>query len=552
VSQTMERTYGPGATLTRGAGSRLRVGELLGEGAEGVVYEVVGESPALVLKHFNQNRLTREPGLRSRLEAMVAARPAGWREHDSRHVLLTWPIDTAFDGEKLVGYVMPRIDAAGAVEIHVVSNASDRRDPSPRTPRWVRGFTWEYLLQTASNLALATAVLHSSGCVVGDFNDRNILVTSRALVTLVDCDSMQVPKPGGGAYLCQVGRPEFNAPELASIDLGTVPRASSSDLFPLAVHIHQLLLEGVHPFDGVWRGAGEKPKRAELAAQGIYVYAGDHVLSPHDLWMPFDLVPGSVQDLFRRAFVDGVHEPSCRPTGAEWRTTLVEVQASLCTCKRDSRHVYGGHLRSCPWCEQKERVRHTQQHTPRPSPAVRPPASATHAGSPHRRSLNRPAVWIVALVALVVAVLVIESLTGSGTTTPPGGHETPTRTSATSTPSARPEQPTAQTSTSRSGVPSSPTRTGTSTSASVPARHGIATSHSHPAAKTPSSGTAGLSGSATPTQSAPPSSSSGLSGSTGHEAPASTPSRSHESSGGGLSGSAEGESSGGLSGSASH
>jgi hypothetical protein len=561
VSHAPDGAYRPGTRLTRGDGSKLRVGAFIDEGAEGFVYGVAGE-PSLVLKHFNQTKLAREPELQSRLEAMVAARPQRWRERSSGHVLLTWPIDTVLDGGTLVGYVMPRIDTASAVEVHVISNASDRRAPSPKVPAWVQGFTWEYLLQTASNLARATDALHDSGCVFGDFNDRNILVTSQARVTLVDCDSMQVPSPRGGAYLCQVGRPEFNAPELALINLGSVPRAPSSDLFPLAVHIHQLLLEGVHPFDGVWRGRGEKPKRPELAADGRYVYTGDRLLAPHELWMGFDLVPESVQGLFLRAFVEGARDPSRRPTGAQWREILVGVQASLQTCKRNPSHVYGGHLHGCPWCKHEARVRAAEAAQQRP---LRPPAfratavgRQAHAGIPRtisqrRRSLNRPGVWIATLVAIVAAVLVINSLHGSGTPGATGQTGTGSTPLVGSTPTPSAGTPTTSRSGSGSGNAQPPSHaSSTTTSTTHPATHHSSASHPQTHASAPTSHTGGLTGSATPAQNAQPSSPSGLSGSAEHQPPATGSPGSGESSSGGLSGSAGGEGGSGLSGSASH
>ena len=303
---------------------------------------------------------------------MLSGRPESWRER-SGHVLLTWPIDTALDGSRFVGFVMPRIDAAGAAEINRLSDPSERRQPGRGTPTWVGGFTWRYLLQTAANLALATEVLHQGNYVFGDFNDRNILVTSQARVTLIDCDSMQVTNPGGTDFLCNVGRPEYTAPELFGRDLRSVVRETSSDLFPLAVHIHQLLLEGLYPFDGVWGGAGEKPMRRELAAGGVYLYGGDRRLTPPPLSVSFGLLPPSLQDLFGRAFVTGAQDPTLRPTGGEWRAALDATTATLRACKRTKTHVYPAHNTSCPWCEYTAAVQTaTQTALPRAQPFHRP------------------------------------------------------------------------------------------------------------------------------------------------------------------------------------
>lgn len=443
ASRLPEGAFPPGTVLRRGDASKLTIGRLLNDGAEGFIYELSNDSD-LAFKHCNKARLIREPELEPRLKAMINSPPERWREPRSGHVLLTWPIDTVFDDQTCVGYVMPRIDAASAAEIHILSNPSDRRKPSHETPGWVQGFTWDYLLQTAANLALATDVLHNSGCVFGDFNDRNILVTSRARVTLVDCDSMQIANPHGGDFLCQVGRPDFTAPELIWTDGGSTSRAPSSDLFPLAVHVHLLLLEGVHPFDGLWDGRDEKPKRLPLATKGLYVYSGNHRLKPHPLWMNFGLVPKPVQDLFRRAFINGARDPSQRPTGAEWHATLDETRSTLRKCKHVATHIYPGHLKSCPWCEQNARVHAATNVAQRRLRTLANSPGTTHPprsfqGPPRvglPRRLNRPAIWIGVILSLVAVGIVIEALKGSGASSPPIETQNSSQAHAHSTPSS--------------------------------------------------------------------------------------------------------------------
>jgi hypothetical protein len=192
--------------------------------------------------------------------------------------------------------------------------------------------------------------------VFGDFNERNIFVTENALVTMVDCDSMQIPNPAGGGFLCGVGRPEFTAPELFTIDLRANAREPSSDLFPLAIHIHQLLLEGAYPFDGLWYGPGEKPRRPALAAEGLSAYAGDPRLSPAPSSVGYGLLPPPVRELFQRAFVAGATDPSARPSAREWREALRDTSQNLTTCPLVEQHVYPDHHTSCPWCIREERL----------------------------------------------------------------------------------------------------------------------------------------------------------------------------------------------------
>jgi DNA-binding helix-hairpin-helix protein with protein kinase domain len=104
---------------------------------------------------------------------------------------------------------------------------------------------------------LAVEVVHRGDAVIGDFQERNILVADTTRVTLVDCDSMQFTDTAGRQYPSPLGRLEFTAPELAGLDLRLAPREQSSDLFALAEHIHLLPMAGNHPFmRGTWTGPG--------------------------------------------------------------------------------------------------------------------------------------------------------------------------------------------------------------------------------------------------------------------------------------------------------
>jgi YVTN family beta-propeller protein len=382
--------------------SDLEIGPPLSQGGQGTIH-VVLDAPERVLKRFHEAELARASDLEERLRAMVAHRPAGWRE-TSGHAMLAWPSDVVLDGNRFVGHVMPRLRLADVVELHVLSNPSDRRHPHASTPGWVRGFTWRHLVRTGANLALATDVLHRSDYVVGDFNERNILVRHDTRVTLVDCDSMQVPNPRSGSpFLCGVGRAEFTAPELLDVDIRTTTRRASSDLFALAVHIFQLLMEGVHPFDGVWHGDGEKPRRHQLAQRGMFAYAGDPHLRPRPTAMPFDLLPTDVRELFTRAFVRGAADPDARPTGREWFDALGRCATDLETCAAVEHHAYPPHHTTCPWCAQDQRVQRLRDDARvRESGATPVRAPARRRRRLHGRAVMAALVVIEVLLAIIL------------------------------------------------------------------------------------------------------------------------------------------------------
>lgn len=327
-------------------GDPVTLGAMLGKPAgEGTIYEVASH-PGWVAKVFHPT-LTDLATKLGKVAAMTQSAPPGSTQPNG-FVVLTWPLHTIGDGQVAVGYVMSRINTATAVEIHTMSNPSDRLDPPPNVPQWIKSATWGHLLNVAANLCLAVEVVHRVDAVIGDFQERNILVANTTEVTLVDCDSMQFTDRSGRRFLCGVGRPEFTAPELAGLDLRVVPREKPSDLFALAVHIHLLLMAGNHPFmRGVWVGEGEQPDAMTLAKTGHWAGGPSSLLQTHPLAPPVSFLPIEIQQLFGRAFTVGVHDPGARPTAAEWRRALSVIR--LTTCPRMTHDVPAG-CAACPWC----------------------------------------------------------------------------------------------------------------------------------------------------------------------------------------------------------
>jgi TM2 domain-containing membrane protein YozV len=63
------------------------------------------------------------------------------------------------------------------------------------------------------------------------------------------------------------------------------------------------------------------------------------------------VLPGEIQDLFRRAFVEGHSNPSVRPSPAQWHAALRKLRNELKKCGTVSYHQYYKFLSKCPWCE---------------------------------------------------------------------------------------------------------------------------------------------------------------------------------------------------------
>lgn len=431
-------------------GADVVLGAVLARAGEGTIYEVAERSD-VVAKIFHPD-LKNLAAKQLKVAAMAASPPAGWVQSDGL-VVLAWPLQLAHGADGAVGFVMRRIDTTNAVEIHSVSNPSNRKNPLPSAPQWPTHVTWRHLVNIAANLCMAVDTVHRVNAVVGDFQERNILVHDTTRVTLVDCDSMQFTTADGQQFLCAVGRPEFTAPELSRGDLSTTARVTSSDYFALAVHIHLLLMGGNHPFlRGEWTGRGDQPDVVALAQSGQWAGGPGSALHTHPLAPPPAFLPDRIQQLFRRAFTDGARNPDVRPSAGEWFRALNAID--IVTCPRD--HQIPSETSDCPWCgiDDERSKRRDKRPTPRGGRTTRStadgsvqssPPDSSSAGLPIRRQRALIAAACVGAVLIAVAMIAGALIDGHQASPPDQTASEPTTSitssetvSATSTPEAPP------------------------------------------------------------------------------------------------------------------
>jgi DNA-binding helix-hairpin-helix protein with protein kinase domain len=321
----------------RRTGRAYNIGRRLDHGGNAVVHAVNPPWSNLALKRYLPGTLQKRPDLEARIKAMIANPPA-YRAGRSDLLICTWPEDLAYVSGRFAGYLMPRVDTDEAIPLPDVATSAGR--------------SWHERVVVAENLARAVAVLHEADVVVGDFRERNLLTWSDGRVTLLGCDRMQVVDPGSGRrFTCVADHDVCTPPELLLASLmSTTLRPRSSDIFPLAIQLHLLLLKGVHPFRGRWSGHGPRPTEQQLAQAGLWCYAGDRRLSPHPGAVPLTVLPDLLRLQFRAAFVDGARNPDARPRAHEWLTAITGLRESLVACQHDTTHVYSNHLPACPWC----------------------------------------------------------------------------------------------------------------------------------------------------------------------------------------------------------
>ena len=331
-------------------GKPVQLGESIGKGGEATVYRMAGQPGRLAKIYEPEPR----PNYAYKLDWMVnhpPENPTASLGHES----LAWPDGLLYDNRRrLKGYRMPLVEKA--VPLLEVFNPRRRAVVLPQFDR-------RYLHRTARNLAAAVSALHHSGYVAGDINESNVLVTSTALVTIIDTDSFQVRAERGATeiiYHCPVGKPEYTPPELQKQSLAQVTRLPDHDAFGLAVLIFQLLMEGSHPFRAQWLAAGDPPPIEKRISEGLFPYVDnpDKRIAPPKNGVSFDTLHPNLAELFRRCFVNGHLAPRWRPGPELWAKTIEEAERSLVLCAEG--HYFSGHLPECPYCAAKSKAAQQQ------------------------------------------------------------------------------------------------------------------------------------------------------------------------------------------------
>lgn len=311
------------APIRFGPHGPLRIGELLGRGGEGCVM-ALADDPTRTVKLYHAPDAARE----AKVLAMVAA------DLRSRCPAAAFPEFAVREGDgAFAGFVMPMV--ADAKPVHELFSPRSRRSEFPLAD-------WRFLVRTALNAARAFTGLHRAGAVIGDVNATGVLVSGRAVVSLIDADSFQ----WGPEHPCRVGMPEYTAPELQGASLDGVPRTEQHDAFALAVLIFQILFLGRHPHAGVSTRRDVALNEAIAHHAFAYTRIRTSRLTPPPNTLRLADLPLGLATMFERSFAGfGV-----RPLASEWVRELETVENCISPCERVPSHQRPDPDRDCPWC----------------------------------------------------------------------------------------------------------------------------------------------------------------------------------------------------------
>jgi len=315
----------------------VHLANLIASGGEGGVYNVF-EYPEQVAKIFHPRQRT--SAIAEKLQVMLQFRPTEDVNAHRQHVLIAWPTQiiyktpsaqssyTSANGTEnlVVGYLMPKLNHTYAIAQLLNPNFRVKHHPE---------LNHRHIYRVAINLVRIVSQLHNSGIVIGDINEKNFHFTKEldrvALVTVIDCDSMQITSPQGEIFPCNVVVPEYTAPELHGKDIRKgVIRTEQHDLFGLAVLLYKLLMQGFHPFQGIPSAGMPQVESAQVwcIKNNVFPHIANSFYGPPRYAPRITSLPPSLITLFLRAFLKGFS----RPTAAEWEVALTQLEQTLVPC----------------------------------------------------------------------------------------------------------------------------------------------------------------------------------------------------------------------------
>lgn len=200
--------------------STLRLGDKLGDGGEGIVYAV---SDTHVVKIFFKDTLTRHRQEKIKLLAS--------RGIDVEGICFPQAVVTNLNGD-FVGYLMPK--AKGREFSRTIFS---KRKFQREFPAWTKAD----LVDVCISFLEKVSYLHSLNIILGDINQKNLLVDPEKDVWIIDADSWQLE-----GYPCPVGWDMFSAPEI--IGKRYPLRTIEDERFAVATMLFMILITGVHPY----------------------------------------------------------------------------------------------------------------------------------------------------------------------------------------------------------------------------------------------------------------------------------------------------------------
>lgn len=229
-------------------------------------------------------------------------------------------------------------------------------------------------LRICLNLSRAVRRMHAAGLAHSDLSYKNCLVDpSSGGACIIDIDGLVVP----GLFPPDVvGTPDFIAPEVVATlhlpmsDPNRRHPCRETDQHALAVLIYQYLLHR-HPLRGgkIYSSDADVQDRLEMGEKALFIenprdLSNRYIIQKGDKdflpWvdagkLPYTIMGPYLKTLFDQAFIEGLHDPSRRPTADNFEDALTKTCDLVQPCLNKSCvkgwYVFDNSTRPvCPYC----------------------------------------------------------------------------------------------------------------------------------------------------------------------------------------------------------
>ncbi|GHU52569.1 kinase [Clostridia bacterium] len=198
------------------------------------------------------------------------------------------------------------------------------------------------MLEISLDVSTAVRRLHQAGLAHSDLSSNNVLIDPKTgTAVVIDIDSLVVP---GIFHPAVAGTRNYIAPEVletSELELKNPERklpSVATDLHALAVLIYEYIFFR-HPLIGPKIFSTESAEMDDFLAMGKEALFIEHPTDtsnrPEDLAITIKQTGVYLEELFLKAFVDGLHNPSARPTAMEWERALLHTLEQLHKCEYD-------------------------------------------------------------------------------------------------------------------------------------------------------------------------------------------------------------------------
>ncbi|WP_367357169.1 hypothetical protein, partial [Mesotoga sp.] len=299
----------------RGSGMTCEVISFLGGGGQGEVYKGRLDGREVAVKWYFPDYLNNDHGLRYRLEGLI--------RNGAPNDKFLWPMDivTSQDDSKSFGYIMELREN----RFKSIIDLMKRRIEPKLHVLTIVGF----------ELAFNFRELHKRGLCYRDISYGNVFFDPKnGEVRICDNDNVDLNGMEGAI----IGTPRFLAPEIVR---GEAQPTISTDLFSLSVLLFYILMFN-HPLEGYKESSIQF---FDLSAQRqLYGFNPIFIYDPQDksnrpdpnvnmnAIKSWPIYPRFLQDMFIKAFTEGLRNPESRIREGEWIKAFAHLRDCLYYC----------------------------------------------------------------------------------------------------------------------------------------------------------------------------------------------------------------------------